>query len=73
MPSLPGLFRLDTEFPRSKERGLIEVCYWMLLDATAFLFPRSKERGLIEVLVAASVNATSPVFPRSKERGLIEV
>ena len=36
-------------FPRSKERGLIEVDVGYSTATCTFRFPRSKERGLIEV------------------------
>ena len=63
-------------FPRSRERGPIEVIR-VIFEAgnSRAPFPRSRERGPIEVGRNVERDATEgrAGFPRSRERGPIEV
>jgi len=61
-------------FPRSRERGHIEVNAVSSVRAHACMFPRSRERGHIEVRTElTAISSAVPTFPRSRERGHIEV
>jgi len=67
VPSAPFVF------PRSSERGPVEVLDFRLVRVRLIVFPRSSERGPVEVITKSSMRFRMAGFPRSSERGPVEV